>query len=686
MKWYEACYRRHLLDMHIDDWSEEFLSEFSPEEYVRLLKKANVQTAMIYLQSHLGLCNWPTETARMHQHFADKPDEIKRLIDLCRASGIKVVGYYSLQFNTWAHDEHPDWRMREENGLSRRESDGGQRYGLVCSNHDGYREFVFRQIDEMLAYFDLDGIFFDMLFWEHVCYCPSCRRRYLRERGRELPKQGECTTEEWLDFFDSRAYWVGEWANTVTDYVHSIKPELTVEHNFSASTGRFELCCRDLVNEACEYVGGDRYGGQLEQSFVCKCYYDISKHLPFEYMTGRCVPNLLAHTVTKTADKLEQQILHTFAHHGAFLAIDAIDPVGTMDERFYALLGEIYGKAATFEPHMTGKLIADVGIFYNFDSGANLQEGDTPSKAFLHFGGSKKTLTNWSGAEQALKHLVRAHIPCAITTKGNTADWNNYRIIIAPNVNRLDEQTVDALIAYVEQGGCLYFNNCDETRLFQTLVGGSYQKHLMSTRAYVFPAQGNEALMEGFTEKYPLPIDTGVPIVEGISEEKVLAYLKLAYTSREVGFCASIHSDPPGIPTTHPALIETTYGKGKVIWSAGAIEFHEPSDYGKILQQLLGRLDNRPYTVSSTAAGNVEVISFADRNKICVSAVNLSDEDTLYTIPDFTVTVQDNRRLRSVTRLSDGEKLPFTVKDGTVTFPVSGVRIMEMFEIIFEEE
>lgn len=80
------------------------------------------------------------------------------------------------------------------------------------------------------------------------------------------------------------------------------------------------------------------------------------------------------------------------------------------------------------------------------------------------------------------------------------------------------------------------------------------------------------------------------------------------------------------------------------------------------------------------------MISFADRNKICVSAVNLSDEDTLYTIPDFTVTVQDNRRLRSVTRLSDGENLPFTVKDGTVTFPVSGVRIMEMFEIIFEEE
>ena len=686
MKWYETCHRRHLLDMHIDDWSDEFLSAFSPEEYFRLLKKANVQVAMIYLQSHLGLCYWPSQTGKVHRHFIDKPDDMKKLIDLCRRNGIRVVGYYSLNFNTWAHDQHPDWRMREADGLSRRESDKGQRYGLVCPNNGDYREFVFRQIDEMLAFFELDGIFFDMLFWEHICYCPSCRDRYRRERGRFLPLKGECTQEEWLDFFDSRAYWIGDWANAVTDYVHRIAPDLPVEHNFSASTGGFDLCCRDLVNEACEYVGGDRYGGQLEQSFVCKCYYDLSKHLPFEYMTGRCVPNLLAHTVTKTEDKLEQQILHTFAHHGAFLAIDAIDPVGTMDERFYTLLGKIYGKAAGYEPHMTGDLTADVGIFYNFDSGANLQEGDTPSKAFLHFGGSQRTLTNWSAAEQALKHLVKAHIPCGITTKGHTDRWGQYRVIIAPNVNRLDEQTVDALIAYVAGGGCLYMSGCDETRLLETLVGGRYRKHLMSTRAYVFPSETGEALFEGYNEKYPLPLDTGVPIVEGIPEKNVLAYLKLAYTSREVGYCASIHSDPPGVATDHPALVETTYGKGKVLWSAGALEFHQPSDYGRILQNLLRHLDSRPYAVSSTAAGNVEIITFRDRNKVRVSAVNLSDEDTLYTIPDFTVTVRSEQTPLSVTRLSDGTALPFTAGDGEVTFPVSGVRIMDMFEIIFEEE
>ena len=67
--WYEKSYRRHLADMHIDDWDDSFLSCFSPEKYVDNLKIANIQNAMLYFQSHVGLC---------HQN------------------GIAVTGYYSL--------------------------------------------------------------------------------------------------------------------------------------------------------------------------------------------------------------------------------------------------------------------------------------------------------------------------------------------------------------------------------------------------------------------------------------------------------------------------------------------------------------------------------------------------------------------------------------------------------------
>ncbi len=681
MPWYTDKFRRHLCDMHIEDWDDSFLSEFSPETYCEMLKKAHVQVAMLYWQSHVGYCNWPSKTAKVHRHFQKHPHDMKRLAELCQQNDIRVVGYYSLDFNNWAHDEHPEWRMWAECGESQTVADPTFRYGLCCPNYDEYRAFVYKQIDEMLEYFPMDAIFFDMLHWPHVCYCPACQDRYRRERKRELPHRDNCTAMEWIEFCDSRAAWMGEWAQAVTDYVKSKAPDLPVEHNFSAAASGFELCCRDGVASASDYVGGDLYGGPLEQSFVCSMYRDLSQNQPFEYMTGRCTPNLKAHTVTKTEDELTRQVLLTCAHHGAFLAIDAIDPVGTLDERFYTLLGKINKREAAYEPYLTGDLVADVGLFYNLDSAVNLQQNGEDSAGFLHFATSNSVCHNHTACIQAAKHLIRHHIPFGVTTKGKTNEWHRYRTIVAPNINRLDEDTVDALIRYVDEGGTLYFSNCDEPRLFETLIGGKAVGTTGTTKAYVFPVGGGEAWMPWYNEKYPMPLTMTLPLVEGVDPNTIRAYIKLAYTDVKNGDFSSIHSDPPGISTNYPALVEKQYGKGKVIWSAGAFEFHGARDYGNVLTSIVNALDPRPFTVTSTAARNVELISFRDGNRIRISAVDLVEDDEFFTYPDFTVTYRTQCKPTCVRRLPDGEEIPFTYEDGAVTFPVCGLRIMDMYEI-----
>ena len=73
-KLYANNFRRHLLDMHIDDWDEKFLSEFDEYAYLYNLKKAHIQCAMIYLQSHMGLCNFPTKVCREHNAFVKNPN------------------------------------------------------------------------------------------------------------------------------------------------------------------------------------------------------------------------------------------------------------------------------------------------------------------------------------------------------------------------------------------------------------------------------------------------------------------------------------------------------------------------------------------------------------------------------------------------------------------------------------
>ena len=684
MKWYSNKYRRHLLDMHISDSSDEYLSEFSPESYYEMLKKAKIQLAMIYLQSHVGVCNWPTKTGKTHNHFLEKPDDIKKLIDLCRADGIGVVGYYSLDYNQWAHDTHPEWRMHEENGKSCRENNKSDRSGLCCPNNAGYREFVFRQIDEMLEYFDMDGIFFDMLYWPHVCYCPSCREKYKKENGKDLPIKSACSKEEWTEFMDARARWISEWAQVVTDYVHSVKPDFPVEHNFSAATGGFGACCRDGVAYASEYVGGDLYGGTLEQAFVCATYRDLSLNQPFEYMSSRCSPNLRAHTVNKTDDEIMQQVMITCAHHGAFLSIDAIDPVGTMDERFYTTLGKIFEQEEKYEPYLKGELIEDVGVFYNLDSAINTHDSGGGGQ-WLHFAtAGNRICENRSSSLQGVKHLIAKHIPYGITSKGNKDTWDKYSVILAPEINRLDADVEEALIKYVENGGNLYFSGCEQKRLFETLVGGKFIKYSGTVKPYMFPTNSGKELMPHYNEKYPIPFDMSVPYVEGVAEENILAYIKTAYTDRaDASTCASFHSDPPGISTKYPAMVEKTYGKGKVIWSAGAVEFHKAPDYREIFAKIISRLKGKGFTVSSNANSMVEIVSFKDGNKINLSAVNMVEPEQLFTLPPFTVTVTCDAPVKSVKHLPNGEEVAFQADGNTVTFTVTDLRIMEMYQIEF---
>src|SRR5438093_12426372 len=57
--WYKNAYRRAVIDMHISDWDEKFLSEFDAARYADMLVKSRAQSIVCYAQSHVGLFNYP---------------------------------------------------------------------------------------------------------------------------------------------------------------------------------------------------------------------------------------------------------------------------------------------------------------------------------------------------------------------------------------------------------------------------------------------------------------------------------------------------------------------------------------------------------------------------------------------------------------------------------------------------
>ena len=93
--WYEKNYRRHLCDMHIEDWNEEFLSKFSPEEYVENLLNAKIQNAMKGSGSHkyqdldrsCGVCGCWNDAVPDKMHCSEHIAEMNEEIDLCKYNG-----------------------------------------------------------------------------------------------------------------------------------------------------------------------------------------------------------------------------------------------------------------------------------------------------------------------------------------------------------------------------------------------------------------------------------------------------------------------------------------------------------------------------------------------------------------------------------------------------------------------
>lgn len=674
--WFENSYRRHLCDMHIDDWNDEFLSEFSPEEYFNNLKKAKIQNAMIYFQSHVGLCHYPTKSGKMHNSFIGKEDAIKKLVDMCRNNGISVTGYYSLIYNNWAHDTHKEWRMVNKDGLSLVESNGSVsdtafaskdtfRYGMCCPNNSEYRKFVKEQIKEMAEYFTVDGMFFDMLFWPQVCYCDSCKKRFKEEYGLEIPEKEDWNDPAWQKLMEARRRWMGEFSKMAEDYAKSFAP-ISVEHNvaFAALPDATKGLAKEVLDTT-DYAGGDLYGGIYAQSFTCKFYKNITKNQPFEYMFSRCTPGLSYHTVTKSKDEMLSALALTSAHHGATLVIDAIDPCGTMDSRVYERLGEVFESVIPFEEYYKGNMIEDIGLYYSLKS---------------KFNANNENFTNHSSCVNAMKTFVYNNISCGITNETHNLD--GYKMIMAPSLTEVDKPDFDRIIDYVKNGGNLYISGGDCVSLINEFFGAKVTGRTKEKVVYIAPKSSTQSPFEYFNEKYPMHFGGTAPVTEGFSDDAVIAHITLPYTNQDIAKFASIHSNPPGIKTDIPAMAFTAYGKGKVLWSGLNIEDCDMYDYRRILINLINNYFDIDYTIKSDAPKDVEITAFNDDTSILVNTVLLNEDYKARQVEDYSIGIRCDNAPKSVVILPDEKPVEFKYENGFTKFDSQNKNIFNMYKII----
>ncbi|BBH23071.1 hypothetical protein Back11_44160 [Paenibacillus baekrokdamisoli] len=637
--WIEGNYRRIFLDAHIDDWNEEFLSKVNPEEIVSTIKLSGAQNVVVKAKPHTGLCYWPCSVGRMHKGLRGR-DYVGEMIELCHQNEMSVIVYYSQIFDNWAYENHPAWRCVYADGKTSKEKASTffkkGRYGVVCANNKAYREYVRANLQELNRNYSFEGMFLDMPFWPEVCYCHSCTERYLEETGKEMPKIVDWSDPDWLAFQYARERWMGEFAAFSTSSIKEINPHVTVEHNFAVALFPWQFANTDLVVDACDYAGGDYYGGYLQQTFCCKYYKSVSPNLPFVYITSRCDPDLSYHTTTKTKEELLLHAVTALVHNGAFSLCDGLNPDGTITPEVYRdVMKEVFDKTRRYEKVVSGEMLSDVAVWVSTHSKFTWRDNGKPVSEQLF-----KVDDFIEGQVKMASILREYNVPFDIVASRNLKTIKD-NILVISDVAVIRDDEMDAIESYLQNGGNLYLSGQIGHRRLLELLEAEVIGLTEHNVTYMNPTNKGKPVLEGFSQKNPLTVDGKQLMIKLSGSCEVLATITLPYTLTEGQRFSAIHSNPPGIDTDLPAIIVKSVGKGKIVWLAAPIEKSRPFMSKRVVYNLLNSVC-REWKFTSNAPSFVEILGWEKEGKRYLAAINQQESSPISPIYDLYIELSED--------------------------------------------
>jgi hypothetical protein len=666
--------------MHIPDWDPKFLSEFNADRYVEALVQSRAQSIVCYAHSHVGLFNYPTKVGRQHAGLNGR-DIVAEMIDRCHQHNIAVVLYVSVIHDRWASDQHPDWRIIHPNGG---DFGRGSRHGFVCPNSP-YREYVRAWTREIAERFDLDGMRFDMTFWTCVCYCGRCQERWRKEVGGDMPRTVDWTDERWVTFQRKREQWLGEFAEICTSTVKAAKPDATVEHQASIYPGSWNNGASWPLVAQNDFLQGDFYGDALQGSFVRKLLEDLTPRRPFGYETSFSV-SLQDHTARKSEALLEAKASAAIVDAAAFIFIDAIDPIGTVNPHAHERMGRVFDRLMPHYRELGGDRVADIGLFYSLESRFDMRSN---GKSVLEVDNGADTHTR--STLQAARALLSSRLPWRIVTRRSISQLPRLKTLVLSNVHHLSGPEVDAIREWVRSGGTLYASGATSLVLntgqrqpdfmLGDVLGVSLaQADWRDREHYLSPTDAGRADFPGWDAKYPAFVRGPMMDVRALPGATALATRTLPWPAPDARSFSSIHSNPPWQATDHAEVVHHRFGHGSAVYSASLIEEVETLQESWV--RLLRRLCARPaFEVSAHPAVEATLFHQPERRRYVLSLVNFQRDLPNVPVDGMAIRLRLPQRVQSVRVLPSGQPVRLRREGDGVTFTAPRLNTLLMLAL-----
>jgi hypothetical protein len=679
------------------------LANFDAADYVGTIAKGNFQALMQYANSHVGLCLWRTQLGKMHAGMKGR-DYFGEVMAECHRQGLHRLAYYSLIFDDWAYQEHPDWRIVPTMGD---DPIMFSRMGKVCPNSP-YREHTLACLRELVKNYDFEGIFLDMTFWPTVCYCAHCEERFRREHGTEPPRTVDWHDPLWRSFQKAREQWMLEFAKAVTATIKQTRP-IEAYHQFGPAFQPWRYGVALEQREASDFCAGDFDGEPAKFSLICKTFQSLTMKRPFEFMRAR-TQTLNDFETTLPAEQLLIETLFPTIHSSACLMIDAIKPDGTLNHRAYDFMGQVNAQHDPYERFLGGEMLADVAIYYDKNSMYDPKEngmsvadavpshgfGGVDKQAFQPI--SRPMPPHMEAVLGATRILREAHIPFGIVTNATLGQLSQYRAVMLPSVLEMTAEQAGRFRDFVREGGVLYasgpsaLDRMDEidSRL-QDVLGVHSIKAVGDLTTYLTPTDA-ELLKVSWPQEnitYPGPL-VQAQVLPGA---EVLARATMPMVPAREGYTIGTHfaqiwSNPPATtPGSDPGIVINSFGKGKTVWVAAPIESRTEAVYARIISHLIHRVLPGPYHFEADTHRAVEMTLFhqAEKQRLLVSLLNAQTQTP--TIPvgaTVRVLTPGQRQPKRILHLPDQKEMAFTKSGPYIQFVLPPFKILAMAVVEYE--
>ncbi len=678
-KWYKRSFFRNLVDMHIPDTDKSYLSKFDSEEYARLVALSGVDTAILYTSNCLGYTFFEEE--QMHRNMNGR-DFVGERIEAFKKYGVRTVLYYNI-WNREAALKHPDWNLQNPYKGKKLE-----RFRRNCLNSEGFRSYVKRQLEVLSAKYEFEGIWIDMIDWfDTLCVCPACRKKLLSEEGIEIPKFIDYSDKNFAKYRAARERWLCEFIDLVRDAVHTGNPNATVTFQNAAWRKGLETGISEESMKRSEFLAGDFYANPLMYSVICKFINNATENRPVEFMTSVC-SELEAHTTSKTDRELLRTVYGSFAHNTAFTFIDAIDPVGTMNESRYLRMKRIGEKTKAERENLSpdATLISDLTVYLNHDSIFEYVD-KMPLEDYSSQGKIPKKLCSIAEA------MIEKHISFDINVKKNLGKIESPAILLS-DVRILNREEVELLTRYVEGGGTLIATNMTGTLTkegdalpdfaLSELLGVHLAGRSTLNPSYIRRADKSVAEFADYDEGYPIAVLSSSALVRADEDTEILGYLTTPVSSSsDPDVFSSAISDPPMIDTDCPALTRKKVGLGQAIYICTPIEESIHPDARGLLTALILSANKRNIKVQ--APEWMEALCYLDEEKdrYMINLLNTMSGGYEAIVPEVKISLKTDKMITKAYNITQNKPVSVEQANGEVAFALKDVNNFSMVILEF---